>query len=130
MGIIDNVSTNYSRVISILNTDSKINVQLKKTNHFGSLIWNGKDPNVVQLVDVPRLAPLKKGDTIITGGKSLIFPKGIPVGNIIDFNLDENGSYYTIDIQLFNDMTNIGHVYVIVNKDKAEIRSLEETDND
>ena len=130
VGIIDNVSTNYSRVISILNTDSKINVQLKKTNHFGSLIWNGKDPNVVQLVDVPRLAPLKKGDTIITGGKSLIFPKGIPVGNIIDFNLDENGSYYTIDIQLFNDMTNIGHVYVIVNKDKAEIRSLEETDND
>ncbi len=129
VGIIDNVSRNYSRVISILNSDSKINAQLQKTNHFGSLIWNGKDPNVVQLIDVPRLAPIKKGDTIITGGKSLIFPRGIPIGNIVDFHLDENGSYYTIDIKLFNDMTNIGHVYVIVNKDKEEIKSLEAIDD-
>ncbi len=129
VGIIDNVSANYSRVISILNSDSKINAQLKKTNHFGSLVWNGKDPNIVQLLDVPRQAPLKKGDTIITGGKSLIFPRGIPIGNITDFNLDENGSYYTINIKLFNDMTNIGHVYVIMNKDKEEIKSLEEEDD-
>ena len=129
VGIIDNVSANYSRVISILNSDSKINAQLKKSNHFGSLVWNGKDPNVVQLIDVPRQAPLKKGDTIITGGKSLIFPRGIPIGNITDFNLDENGSYYTINIQLFNDMTNIGHVYVIVNKDKQEVKSLETIDD-
>ncbi len=129
VGIIDNVSRNYSRVISILNSDSKINAQLKKTNHFGSLIWNGKDPNIVQLIDVPRLAPVKKGDTIITGGKSLIFPRGIPIGNIVDFHLDENGSYYTIDIELFNDMTNIGHVYVIVNKDREEIKSLEAIDD-
>lgn len=130
VGIIDNVSTNYSRVISILNSNSKINAQLKKTNHFGSLVWNGKDPNIVQLIDVPRLAPVKKGDTIITGGRSLIFPRGIPIGSIVNFKLDENGSYFTIDIQLFNDMTNIGHVYVIVNKDKLEIKSLEEDTDD
>lgn len=129
VGIIDNASKNYSRVISILNSNSKINAQLKKTNHFGSLVWNGKDPNVVQLIDVPRLAPVKKGDTIITGGKSLIFPQGIPIGNIEAFELDANGSYYTIDIRLFNDMTNIGHVYVFVNKDKEEIKELEEIDD-
>ena len=129
IGIIDNASKNYARVISILNSDSKINAQLKKTNHFGSLVWNGKDPNIVQLIDVPRLAPIKKGDTIITGGKSLIFPRGIPIGNIVGFELDENGSYYTIDIQLFNDMTNIGHVYVIVNKEREEVKELEEIDD-
>ena len=125
VGIVDHVSKNYSRVISILNSNSKINAQLKKTNHFGSLVWNGKDPNLVQLIDVPRLAPLKKGDTIITGGKSLIFPQGIPIGSIEGFKLDQNESYYTIDIRLFNDMTNIGYVYIIENKDKAEINELE-----
>lgn len=129
VGIIDNASKNYSRVISILNSDSKINAQLQKTSHFGSLVWNGKDPNIVQLTDVPRLAPVKKGDTIITGGKSLIFPRGIPIGNIVGFELDENGSYFTIDIKLFNDMTNIGHVYVIKNKDREEIKKLEEIDD-
>ncbi len=125
VGIVDQVSPNYTRVISILNSNSRINAQLKSTNHFGSLIWNGKNPNVVQLIDVPRQAPVQKGDTIITGGRSLIFPQGIPIGSITDFTLDQTGSYYTIDIELFNDMTNIGHVYIIENKNKEEIKALE-----
>lgn len=130
VGIIENVSENYATVISILNSNSKINAQLKKSNHFGSLVWNGKDPNIVQLIDVPALAPIEKGDTIITGGKSLIFPKGIPVGTITDYSLDPSRSYYTIDIMLFNDMTNIGYVYVIENNDKQEILDLEKLTKD
>lgn len=126
IGIVDRVNANYSRVISILNSQSKINAQLKKSNHFGSLIWNGKNPNIIQLIDVPRQAPVQKGDTIVTGGKSLIFPEGIPIGKIKDFKLDNSESYYTINIDLFNDMTNIGYVYVIENKDKEDILSLEE----
>jgi rod shape-determining protein MreC len=129
VGIIDQVSNNHSRVISILNSNSKINAQLKKSNHFGSLVWDGKDPNVVQLIDVPRQAPVKKGDTIITGGRSYIFPQGIPIGKITDFSLDLSESYYIIDIRLFNDMTNIGYVYIIENKDKAEIKALENIDD-
>lgn len=130
IGIVDRANKNFSRVVSILNSQSRINAQLNKTNHFGSLIWNGKDPNVVQLIDVPRQAPLKKGDTIITGGRSLIFPKGLPIGTVQDYELDQSESYYTIDIKLFNDMTNIGYVYVIENRNKEEIESLENTEDE
>ncbi len=128
VGIVDRVNKNYSRVISILNSNSRINAQLKNTNHFGSLVWNGEDPNIVQLIDVPRQAPLQKGDTIITGGRSLIFPKGLPIGSITDFTLDQTQSYYTINIELFNDMTNIGYVYVIENVNKEEIKALEQSE--
>ncbi|UAB84733.1 rod shape-determining protein MreC [Zunongwangia sp. SCSIO 43204] len=126
IGIIDRTNSNYSRAISILNSQSKINAQLKKSNHFGSLIWDGKNPNLMQLTDVPKQAPVAKGDTIITGGKSLIFPKGLLIGTIQDFKLDNTESYFTINVKLFNDMTNIGYVYVIENKNKEEILSLEE----
>jgi rod shape-determining protein MreC len=128
VGIVDHVTAKHSRVISILNTNSRINAQLKKTNHFGSLVWNGKDPNVVQLTDVPRQAPVKIGDTIMTGGRSLIFPQGIPIGNVENFTLDQNESYYTLSVRLFNDMTNIGHVYVIENEEKEDIKALEKVD--
>lgn len=128
IGIVDRVNNRFSRVISILNSESKINAQLNKSNHFGSLIWNGENPNIVQLVDVPRQAPVKKGDTIVTGGRSLIFPEGILIGRIEDFELDQSQSYYTINIKLFNDMTNIGYVYVIENLDKEEIKELEAED--
>lgn len=125
IGIIEKVSPNFATVISILNTNAKINAQLSKTNHYGTLMWDGKDPNIVQLIDVPGLAPVKKGDTIITGGRSLIFPKGVPIGEIENYTLDRNGSYFTIYIRLFNDMTNIGYVYMIESADREEVQELE-----
>lgn len=125
VGIVENVSNRYSTVISLLNENSKINAQLKRTNHFGSLVWNGENPYEIQLIDIPRLAPLYQGDTIITGGRSTIFPKGIPIGKIKNFKLGTNESYYTVNVELFNDMTNIGFVQVIENNQKKEIKSLE-----
>jgi rod shape-determining protein MreC len=130
VGIVENVSPNYSTVISILNSNSRINAQLKKSNHFGTLVWNGDDPNIVQLTDVPAVAPIAEGDTIITGGRSLIFPKGLPIGSISEFSLDQSESYYNINIRLFNDMTNIGYVYVIENTAQTEIRNLQNLSKD
>ncbi|OEJ99243.1 rod shape-determining protein MreC [Flavivirga aquatica] len=125
IGIIDRTSNNYATVISILNTTSKISAQLKKTNHFGTLIWNAKSPEFVQLIDIPKIAPVKTGDTIITSGRSSIFPKGIPVGVISNFQLDTSENYYEINIQLFNDMTNLEHTYIIKNKNAKEINKLQ-----
>ncbi len=124
LGIINETNNNYATVISILNSTSRISAQLKKTNHFGSLVWDGKTPNIIQLIDVEKIAPVIKGDTIITSGRSSIFPKGIPVGTIQDFKLDAAENYYEINVALFNDMTNIEHVYIIENLDAKEITNL------
>ncbi|WP_335966483.1 rod shape-determining protein MreC [Galbibacter sp. PAP.153] len=125
VGIVENTSSNYANVQSVLNSLSEINASIKNTNNFGSLKWNGKDFNTVQLVDILRAAPIKKGDTIITGGMSSIFPKGILIGTIKDFSLDISENYYLIDVELFNDMTTVDHVYVIENLDRNEIMNLE-----
>lgn len=130
VGIIDNSSRNYSRVISILNTKIRINAQLKASNHIGSLIWNTKSTEFVQLIDISKFAPVKIGDTIITGGQSSIFPKGIPIGTIDTFGLDISGDTYTINVKLFNDMTNIGFVYIITNTDMEEINLLQNSTNE
>ncbi|WP_092580938.1 rod shape-determining protein MreC [Hyunsoonleella jejuensis] len=127
VGIVDAVSGNYATVISILNTKSKISAQLKKTNHFGSLTWNGISPNIIQLTDVEKIAPVKAGDTIITSGRSSIFPKGIPIGTVINSKLDASENFHEINVKLFNDMTNLEHVYIIENTDKKEIETLLES---
>ncbi|WP_111659831.1 rod shape-determining protein MreC [Olleya aquimaris] len=124
IGIIDNTNSNYATVISILNTTNKISAQLKKTNHFGTLSWNGKSPQYVQLTDIQKNAKLVKGDTIITSGRSAIFPKGILVGQVEDFKLDVTKNYFEINVKLFNDMTNLEHVSIIENKDKPKIDAL------
>lgn len=130
VGIVKQVSANYALVISILHNNSTINAQLKKTNHFGSLVWDGKDPNVLQLIDIPRLAPLKQGDTIVSGGRSTIFPKGIPIGTIKNYYLNKDKNYFTINVVPFNDMTDVGFVQVIKNEDAEEIQTLQKSTNE
>lgn len=130
VGIIENTSKNYATVLSILSRKISINAQLKKTNNIGSLVWNGKSSEFVQLIDISKFAPVAVGDTIMTGGQSAIFPKGILIGEVEDFSLDIGGDTYTINVRLFNDMTNVGHVYIIENLNAPEIKSLQNRSNE
>lgn len=126
LGIVENTSDNFATVQSILNDKSNINAKIKNSNHFGSLVWeNTQDYNVVQLIDIPRLVPLTIGDTIVTGAMSSIFPENIPIGTIKKFDLDTSKSFYFIDVELFNDMTNLGPVYIIKNLNRQEVLELE-----
>ena len=125
VGIVDNTSKNFATIISLLNVNIKINAKIKKSNHFGTLSWNGKSTGFAQLTDVPRLAGVRKGDTIVTGAESTVFPENIGIGTIDKVYTEKETNYYTLDIKLFNDMTNLGHVYVIKNKDADEIINLE-----
>ena len=126
IGVIKNVSTNYATVLSILNSNSNINVRLKNSNHFGTLVWDGKDYNITQVIDIPRQAVVKAGDTIVTGGKSAIFPEGIEVGVVKDFKYAQN-KYQIINILLFNDMSAIGEVQIVKNLHKDEQVTLEQS---
>lgn len=126
VGIIENTSPKYATVLSVLNTKSRINAKFKKSNHFGSLVWNAKNTGYVQLIDVPRLAStVRKGDTVVTGAESRIFPENINIGTVHKIYIDDKTNYYTIDIKLFNDMTNLGHVYIIKNNEREELQQLE-----
>lgn len=123
IGITDAASNSYSRVRSILNRNSKVNARLKSSPYFGSLSWDGKNYNIVQLHDIPREAKINVGDTIMTGGNSTIFPKGILIGTVID---KTNG----INIKLFNDMSNLENIYIIKNFHQKEIKALENVNNE
>jgi len=126
VGIIDKTTYNYSRFISILNTNFLLNAKFKNSNYFGILSWDGININKVQLKDVPKQAEVSIGDTIVTGGNSLIFPKGIPVGYVDSYKLDNSENYLELEIKLATDMTNIEKLYVLKNNNLREINSLDE----
>jgi len=128
VGIVDQTSKNYSRVLSILNTNSRINVKLKKTNYFGILSWDGKSPEITQLKDIQDLVKLSVGDTIVTSGYSSTFPPNMPVGTIDSYRLNDTEDLYIIDVKLFNDMKNLEHVYIIKNTDINELKALNISD--
>lgn len=130
VGIVENVSKNFATVQSILNTKTKITAKVKNTEHFGTIVWDAKNAGFVQLTDIPKLANLTKGDSIVTGGISTIFPENIPIGVVDKVYTSKASNFYTINVRLFNDMTRINQVYVIENINYQEIKELEETTQD
>jgi len=126
VGYIEQTSDNYATIISVLNKKFRLGAKIKKNNHFGTLTWNGKNTGYAQLTDVPRLATVTVGDTIVTGAESTIFPENIPIGTVYKIYKDKVTNYFTLDIRLFNDMTSLNYVYVVENKHRDEIIKLQE----
>ena len=145
VGIINRTSKNYSSVMSILNIETKINAKVKRTSHFGTLEWDGLSNNYLLLNDIPETADIKVGDSIITGGMSLIFPEGINVGVVskvinknkyndsllrfntnndkyLDFELREN--YLNIEVKLHTNMNNLNNVYIIESLNREEFKNI------
>ncbi len=125
VGIITHVSEHFSVAQSILNTDSRIVVTSQNSDHFGSLIWDGARPDNLTLSEIPKIAPLTIGDSLITDGKSTIFPRGWPVGTITDIKPAQAQDYLEVSVLPHTDMRSLYHVYLVHRPEAKEIRELE-----
>ena len=125
VGVVKGVSQNFATVISLLNLDFKISAKVKKNGYFGSLIWNGDNYNTAILNEIPLHADIQVGDTIITSGFSSIYPEGILIGYIEDFE-EKGGSFYTIYVKLSTDFKRLNNVNIIGNLIQKEKLELEQ----
>jgi rod shape-determining protein MreC len=125
VGFVLNTSENFCTVISLLNRNIKVSCELKESDYFGSLEWDGRNYRYATLKQIPYHVDIAKGDTIVTSGYSDTFPEGLMVGVINDFSIEE-GNFYEIRVSLSNDFKHLNHVYIIENFFKNEIKNLEE----
>jgi rod shape-determining protein MreC len=130
VGIVHDLSRGYASVQSVLNTNSQISAKLKATGHFGTLVWEGNDPYHNMLIDISSQVPVKVGDTVVTDGKSTIFPEGVIIGVIDDITHENNRDYYKLAVKLATDMTAVEHVYLVEHSQREEIRELEKLTED
>lgn len=124
IGIVKDVSQNFSSLISVLHSKSAISVKLKNTEYLGTLKWDGLNCNKAIVTLIPSHVKLNKGDTIVSSGNSSIFPENIPIGTIKDFNLPVGESFYDIKIQFFIEYNKLKNVQVVNNIYKKELDSL------
>ena len=125
VGIITHVSEHYSVAQSVLNTNSRVVVKSKNSNHFGTLIWDGVSVDNLVLTEIPKIAALSVGDSLVTDGKSTIFPRGWPVGTVTDIKPAKAQDYLEVSVRPYTDMSGLNHVYLIQRSDAKEIRELE-----
>jgi rod shape-determining protein MreC len=126
VGIVVNVSQNFSWVMSLINKETRISARMKKNGQIGTIVWEGGSYRFASLKDIPTHIRLSKGDTIVSSGYSHIFPQGEIIGVVNDFNIKSGEHFYTINVKLGVDFNNVSHVYVIRNLLRDEQKKLEE----
>lgn len=125
VGIINLVSPNNARIISLLNPNFRLSCKVKNSNSFGSLVWDGKHYQEAVLEELPRHTLYNVGDTVVTSGFSAVFPEGIPVGKVVAQSDEDDDNFFKLRIRLFTDFSSLSTVKVIRNKQKAELESIE-----
>ena len=123
-GVIVGCSRNYSVVMSLLNLDFKLSARIKSNGYFGSLSWDGRDYKYAILSEIPQHVLVNVGDTIETTGYSAIFPEGVIVGTVDNYE-KYGGDFYKISVLLITDFKKLHFVDVIGNMKKKEQLNLE-----
>ncbi len=126
IGIVRNVTDHYAQVMSVLHKRTSVSAMIKRNRNFGSLVWHGGNPRYMTLESITKYAEVAKGDSIVTSGYSEIFPGNVFIGRIADFKLDGGSNFYSITIELNNDISREQYVYVIDNLMAKELSELKE----
>ena len=119
VGIIVETNKNYSKVMSILNSDFKISGKFKKNNYSGIIEWNQISIKKGSFSDFPIHAKITKGDTIVTSGYSLLFPANIIIGTV-----DKIDKENKILFSFYEDYNKIKYAYIIKSNDMQEIKKM------
>jgi len=124
VGVVYAVSGNYSTVIPMINRDFRLSAKIKRNGYYGSLSWSGTGYNQAILDEIPYHVDIRQGDTIVTSGYSAMFPEGIMVGTVRDFEVAE-GNFYSITVDYAVDYKKLSNVVVIHNLMRNEQLELE-----
>ena len=80
----------------------------------GVLLASGPvDTSLVQLTYLASSANLKSGQSVVTSGLGGIFPKGIPIGQIVDARSVEFGLYTEARVKLNANLGSLEQVWVL-----------------
>ena len=124
VGIITEVTDDYAVVMSLLHKDSHLSGKLLKGGETGTLSWDGKEPNMVTLTNIPKSAKVAKGDTIITSGFSTTFPKGMMIGTVNEIFAEKSTSNFRIKFLTAANFYNLQYVYAIENAQQEPVNKI------
>lgn len=126
VGVVANVSKNFSVIIPIINPKFRLSAKLKNSDNYGSISWNGESVNTAQLGELPKHEIYQEGDTVMTSF-SRIFPKQTIIGFVNGIGKARDDNFNTFNVQLATDFYTLQDVLVINDQFYEEQKLLENT---
>jgi rod shape-determining protein MreC len=115
VGRISSVSLTRSQVVLIGDPDCKVAAQVENESRDQGVIESSGpfDTSLLTLDYLSKDANLKPGQNVLTSGLGGIFPKGIPIGKIVDSHLVEYGLSTEARVKLAVSLSDLEEVWVL-----------------
>ncbi|HET7898341.1 MAG TPA: rod shape-determining protein MreC, partial [Flavisolibacter sp.] len=115
IGVVVNVSPNFSQVMSLLHVQSSVSAAHQRSGTLGKVEWDGKDPHILLLKGVPRSVDVKIGDSVVTSRYSYNFPPNYLIGRIAKITADPATGYYLLQVRTAVNFSTLQQVFVVEN---------------
>jgi len=116
VGRVSEVGFAQSQVVLLGDPDCRVSVMVEETREPGVIAPESAGPLDDSLVDIAfllsRSSQLKAGQRIITSGQGGLFPKGIPVGHVVDSRSVGYGLYTEARAKLAVNISTLEEVFV------------------
>jgi len=122
IGIVQNVSDNYSIIRTLKNVDLHVTVKDERSRVNAILKWDG---NNLILTNIPFTSDIKIGDRIVVSELSTIVPISLPIGYIKSVEYSTTDIFNKVILEPFTDLTTIENVFIIKMLQSTEIKNLE-----
>jgi rod shape-determining protein MreC len=110
------VTKHQSQVQLISNPDASIGALLEQTRTPGVL--RGSGDALLEMTYVGNAEPVKVGDIVVSSGLEGIYPKGLPIGKVVDSRKGK-GVFRFIKVEPRVDLIRVEEVSVLLNERKS-----------
>ena len=115
VGRVASVKPSSAQVVLIGDPNCRVSALVENSaRDTGVLLASGPlDTSLIELTYLASSANLKSGQSVITSGLGGVFPKGIPIGQIVDARSVEFGLYTEARVKLNADLGSLEKVWVL-----------------
>jgi len=124
VGRLVSVSPNYAKVLLIIDQNSAVDCLNQSTRDQG--ILKGTSTKICELDYVLKTSRMNSGDMIITSGLGGVYPKGLPVGRVVNVTDRPGVLFRDVQVQPVVDFSRLEEVLVILKEAPSASRPKEE----
>jgi rod shape-determining protein MreC len=117
VGRVAAVSPTHAQIALVGDPNCRVAALVQETRDNGIIAPSSStvlDPSIVELSYLSRASLIKPGHKVATSGIGGIFPKGIPIGEIVDTRSVGYGLYTEARVKLAANLSRLEYVWVIL----------------
>lgn len=113
VGHVTAVSGRTATVLLVLDNRSAVGALVQINRTLGVVEGTGDQTGNLRMIHLPKDAPVRPKQVVVTSGLGGLFPKGLPIGKIEDIKIESNGLMKYALLKPFADFEHLEEVFIV-----------------